>query len=300
MTRPALLRSVRHLGLCALLLATAAAIQAAEPLIRSGQTLAFLGDSITQFGAASSGGYVRLVESGLAAIGCTVKVIPAGISGHKSNQMRERLDKDVLSKKPDWMTLSCGVNDVWHGANGVPLDAYKVNITDIVDRCEKAGVKVMILTATEIGLPVDNPNNTKLKAYNEFLRQLAAERKLPIADLFADMVAQQDADKAAKVKRSLTVDGVHMNPYGNLMMARGVLRAFGLDDAQMAKVEAAWQALPDAVPETIKVGISLPELAILEKLAEAKKMSVGDWLNQEVGAAAKAAIAAHAQEVEGK
>ena len=48
--------------------------------------------------------------------------MPAGISGHKSDQMLARLDKDVLSKKPQWMTLSCGVNDVWHGPRGVPLD----------------------------------------------------------------------------------------------------------------------------------------------------------------------------------
>jgi hypothetical protein len=25
-----------------------------------------------------------------------------------------RLDAEVISKKPQWMTLSCGVNDVWH------------------------------------------------------------------------------------------------------------------------------------------------------------------------------------------
>lgn len=77
-------------------------------------------------------------------------VIPARISGHKSNQMLDRLDKDVLAKKPDWMTLSCGVNDVWHGTNGVPVDAYQKNITTIVDRAQSTGIRVMILTATMI------------------------------------------------------------------------------------------------------------------------------------------------------
>ncbi len=28
--------------------------------------------------------------------------------------MLARLDEAVISKKPQWMTLSCGVNDVWH------------------------------------------------------------------------------------------------------------------------------------------------------------------------------------------
>src|SRR5262249_1453101 len=105
---------------------------------------------------------------------------------------------------------SCGVNDVWHGANGVPLDAYKVNITDIVDRCEKAGVKVMILTSTQIKPQLDNPENTKLVGYNDFLRELAATRKLPIADLNADMLAEQAAQEKGG-KHDLTIDGVHMN-----------------------------------------------------------------------------------------
>ena len=111
---------------------TIGTLQAAEPLVKDGQKIAFLGDSITQAGA-RPGGYVNLVIRGLEANGVKATAIPAGISGHKSNQMLKRLDAHVLSKKPDWMTLSCGVNDVWHGAGGVPLDQYKINITKIVD-----------------------------------------------------------------------------------------------------------------------------------------------------------------------
>ena len=44
--------------------------------------------------------------------GLELSHVPAGKSGHKSNDMLKRLDKDVISKKPQWMTLSCGVNDV--------------------------------------------------------------------------------------------------------------------------------------------------------------------------------------------
>jgi len=93
----------------------------AEPIIQDGQKLAFLGDSITQQGAQNPSGYVRLAVAGLAANGIKVTPVTAGISGHKSNDMLARLEKDVLSKKPAVMTLSCGVNDVWHGSRGVPL-----------------------------------------------------------------------------------------------------------------------------------------------------------------------------------
>ena len=46
--------------------------------------------------------------------------------------LEARLDRDVISKKPDWMTLSCGVNDVWHGKRGVNLEDYKKNIASII------------------------------------------------------------------------------------------------------------------------------------------------------------------------
>ena len=70
--------------------------------------------------------------------------------------MLARLDKDVISKKPQWMTLSCGVNDVWHFKlklgkrtfQGVGLEDYKKNIRAIVDKAQAAGIKVMILTST--------------------------------------------------------------------------------------------------------------------------------------------------------
>ena len=61
----------------------------------------------------------------------------------------------VRGRSMTWMTLSCGVNDVWHGERGVPLSAYKKNITEIVEKAQAAGIKVMILTATMIGEEAD-------------------------------------------------------------------------------------------------------------------------------------------------
>lgn len=218
-----------------------ASAQAGEILVKDGQKIAFLGDSITA-GGAKPGGYVTLAIQGLEANGVKTTTIPAGISGHKSNQMLARLEKDVLSKKPDWMTLSCGVNDVWHGAKGVPLEDYKKNITEIVDKCQAAGVKVMILTATMIGEDAENPNNQKLAAYNAFLRELAKEKKCALGDLNAEMQAElAKAGGAGPKSRILTRDGVHMNPAGNKMMAIGVLKGFGLDDARLDKARQSWE-----------------------------------------------------------
>ncbi len=217
---------------------------AAEVVIKDGQKLAFMGDSITQGGWGNPGGYVRLVIAGLEANGVKVTPIPAGISGHKSDQMLARLNKDVLEKKPDFMTLSCGVNDVWHGARGIPLDKYKANITAIVDQCAAASVKVVILTATVIGEDLGNDNNKKLAPYNEFLRSLAREKKLPLADLYA--MFEEVIKTKTKPGNAYTSDGVHMNAAGDQLMARGVLQALGLDNAQIKKAQDAWLDLPTA------------------------------------------------------
>lgn len=218
-------------------------VSAADIAVKDGEKIAFMGDSITQAGAGTKG-YVRLVISGLAANDVKTTAIPAGISGHKSNQMLDRLDRDALNKKPDWMTLSCGVNDVWHGAKGVPLDNYKENITKIVEKCQAAGVKVMILTSTMIGEDQANANNQKLVPYNDFLKTLAKEKKCLLADLNADMQAVIAKAGPEKKGNLLTGDGVHMNAAGNKMMAIGVLRAFGLDAGQIAKAETAWSTPP--------------------------------------------------------
>ena len=236
--------------------------------VKEGEKIAFLGDSITQGGMGATG-YVTLVIQGLKTSGVNASSIGAGISGHKSNDMLARLQKDVLDKKPDWMTLSCGVNDVWHGAKGVPLDAYQQNITQIVEKAQAAGIRVMILTSTMIGENAADANNQKLEPYNEFLRKLAGEKKCLLADLNADMHRELDEREKAGRKRGnlLTSDGVHMNLHGNMMMAAGVLRAFGLDGTRMTKVKDAWLDLPGGATLSPSVKLTLRQLNALEAAA---------------------------------
>ena len=214
----------------------------AAPIIKSGEKIAFMGDSITQFGAGHEGGYVNLVIDGLSIVGVKAGKIPAGVSGHKSDQMLARLD-GVLAKKPDWMTLSCGVNDVGHGPRGIELEPYKTNITAILDKCAAAGVKVIVLTPT---LCNDAPGwknhgyNRKLDKYCEFLRKSAAERNLPLADL--NEMHKRILDSADCPKEGVTNDRLHMNNFGNLMMAKGVLQAMGLTEEEIARCENLWRA----------------------------------------------------------
>jgi len=237
------------------------AVSAGAIAVKNGDKIAFLGDSITANGARPDG-YVTLVMDALRKEGLDVSHVPAGISGHRSNDMLARLDRDVLSKKPQWLLLSCGVNDVWHFKlhlgkrtfQGVPLDDYKRNVTEIIDKAQAAGIKVMILTATMIGEDPERELNKNLIPYNDFLREIAKGKKCLLADLNKDMQEElrkiPDVKGSAKmfgepdykrdIKNKLTSDGCHMNRLGNIMMAKGILRAFGFGEAKISSLEESW------------------------------------------------------------
>jgi lysophospholipase L1-like esterase len=274
-------------------LLTCGLVRGDDAPIKTGDKIAFLGDSITQGGAGHPGGYVQLVGSGLAAAGVKVEIIGAGISGHKSNQMLERLDRDVISKKPTWMTLSCGVNDVWHGAKGVPLEAYQKNITEIVDKAQAAGIQVMILTSTMIHEDAKNDTNQKLAPYNDFLRKLATDKKCLLADLNADMQAaiQPAAAGGKQVNLQLTSDGVHMGPLGDRLMAAGILKAFGLSEEQLKQANEAWLDGKTASVQA-KQSLTLRQYEQLSKLALGQGKSVNELVNDEVGKTIEALLKA--------
>lgn len=229
--------------------------------VKDGDKIAFMGDSITA-GGARKNGYITFVMDALNKERNNLTHVPAGKSGHKSNDMLARLDKDVISKNPQWMTLSCGVNDVWHFKlrlgkrtfEGVPLDEYKKNIRAIIEKAQAADIKVMVLTSTMIGEDPERELNKNLIPYNDFLRKIAAEKGCLLADLSKDMHEElkkiPDVEGKAKmfgepkyqrnIKNKLTTDGCHMNTLGNIMMAKGILRTFGLSEEKIAAAENSW------------------------------------------------------------
>ncbi len=245
----------------------------AQVVIQKGEKIAFLGDSITQAGA-RPGGYCNLVIETLNKKGLEVTPRYAGISGHKSNQMLARLEKDVIAHKPNWMTLSCGVNDVWHGARGVNLEDYKKNITQIVDKAQAAGINVIILTSTMIKEDPDNDLNQKLKSYNNFLIQLSKEKRCRLADLNALMQETIKTMEKNDRRNTVTTDGVHMNSAGNMMMAKGVLEAMGFTKDELKAAEKDWDNIPGTNNIRLNVGLSHAEMRELNKAAREQSKTV--------------------------
>ncbi len=257
-------------------------LTAGEIPVKSGETIAFLGDSITQQGDRQDG-YLTMTMAGLKAVGIDAKKIGAGVGGHKSDNMLKRVDKDVISKKPQWMVLSCGVNDVWHQSKkppaGIDLETYKKNITEIIEKAQAANIKVIIMTATMITENAADGRNVKLADYNAFLRETATAKGCIFADqhqAMLDTVAAFQKRFPGQKKNFVTTDGVHMNPLGNKMMAVTLLKALGLDAEQLAKAEQAIAGLRTS--QTVSMTVS--DYEFLNDKANEKKASFSDYAGE--------------------
>ena len=268
---------------CAVLAVFASAVGAAfgdiissagEKLVSAGQTVVFLGDSITHYGVKNPYGYVQLVVKGLSANGIELKWFGAGIPGNKALHMNARFDKDVLARKPDLVTISAGVNDVWFAGPDCTLEKYRVDMEQMIERGKAAGVKVVLLTPTTAMGEFNNPNIVK---YAECVRELAAKHGLVVADTWKAVRGVIDDPAGAKlVPRGLkaTADGVHMAPSGDRAMARCVLRAFGLGDGEMAKAEKVWNEGVSLCTLKSCVGVPLKTYRALEAEADARACKI--------------------------
>jgi len=239
------------LALALLLLAMISAMSTSQTppaALQNVHRIVTLGDSITQMGE-NPGGYVWLVRHYLNAIypQQNIEVLNAGISGNKCTDMIARFQTDVLDKKPDLITISVGVNDVWHGfydnhplgdgPRGVPISLYRENVEKMVQQALATGARVVILSATVIEEDLDNRENAKAAAYNNALRDIARDHHLIFVDyqkVFRDLIRDYRKDSGGR-DLLLTIDGVHMNAEGNKVMAHTLLTALGIPpDAQAA------------------------------------------------------------------
>ena len=75
----------------------------------------------------------------------------------------------------------------------------------------------------------------------------------------------------------LTEDGIHQNAIGDWIIACDLLRAFGLNDEQIATAEAAWKK-ENRRSQIPAVTLSAAELEAVMKKAAEKNLSVTDYI----------------------
>ena len=211
----------------------------AKPILKAGDSIVCIGDSIT-----AGGGYLRQMDACLAQQYGDLKVhkvINAGISGQKAEDFIRRFKKDVLDRKPAVVTINVGINDVWHRL-GAPhdtkvLETYEQNVAKMVDQAQAAGIKVILLAPTVIQEDANAKGQKRLALYVTAMKWVAARKSCGFVDLYAMFLAALK-HKPPKMKGNwLTADGVHMKPLGDAIMAAGALRAMGLDEKKIAATD---------------------------------------------------------------
>ena len=154
------------------------------------------------------------------------------------------------------------------------LETYKTNISEIVRKAQEAGIHVMLLTSTMIREDQQGAENQKLIAYNDYLRALAKEKGCLLADL--NQAMQEAVEKAKTTGEKITTDGVHMAFAGNKMMAAGVLRAFGVEEAKLAEIVLAWDSILGVIPQIVLFFQN--EYRELVKAASTQNISIQNYI----------------------
>jgi lysophospholipase L1-like esterase len=229
-------------------MATSTKLSAQEPpaMLANVHRIVFMGDSITQAGT-SPKGYITVMGKTLKELYPThaFELIGVGIGGQKAPDMHARFKKDVIDKHPDLVTISVGVNDVWHdfrdfeknrripegnSGRGVKLDVHLKELEAMVSEAKAANIKVVMISPTVIYEDLNCDENKRLTTYVEAQQKLAKKYQVPYVNLNKSFkTAISSYQKVAGMTQLLlTDDGVHMNDQGNALMASDVLRTMGV------------------------------------------------------------------------
>ncbi len=174
------------------------------------------GDSVTgvYYHTGSRRAYTDMLGVALRQIAPSAKVemLNAGISGNTTENALARIDRDVISHRPDLVTVMFGLNDMTR----VPLPTYRENLKKIAERCQAAGSEVMLVTPNNVITTNDRPTE-KLIQYCDAIRQVGSELNIPVCDVYRELDAARQHD--AKQWRLLMSDAIHPNMAGHKRIA---------------------------------------------------------------------------------
>jgi lysophospholipase L1-like esterase len=215
-------------------------------LFKDGETVCFLGDSITARGSTQTiiADYylTRFPER-------TIRFVNAGRSGDSAGGALGRLQDDVIAKKPTSVTIMLGMNDVGRGSyvahpdagklkqQQQSLNSYKANMEKVVARirAEAGEPRLLFITPSPFDQTVvlEKENNQPgcndgLGRCAEIVKELAVKNQAAVVDFHGPMTALNLEQQKKDPKWTIVGgDRVHPGAPGHLMMAWLFLKAQG-------------------------------------------------------------------------
>jgi lysophospholipase L1-like esterase len=209
--------------------------------IRNGQTLLFIGDSITDCGrrdvnAPLGSGYVRLFADMLRMRepAKTVTLLNKGISGNTILDLQDRWEDDVMRHAPDWLAVKIGINDLHRtyspvaGIAPVPPERFRAVYDALLDRTRSRFPRVRLLLIEPFYISRDrSPHAFRSKVLHVLPAYLAVVHAMSRAydtrlvrthALFQKLLRYHEADVFCP-------EPVHPYPNGHLAIAEAVYNA---------------------------------------------------------------------------
>ncbi len=209
-------------------------IARADYALEDGDTVAFLGDSIT---AAQT--YGKIVENYtlLRFPERKIRFFNAGWGGDTAAGGLKRLDRDALDRGATVVIVAYGINDIGWGtrADDEHRNLYLKSIRGIVERCKERKARVFICSAA---LTAEDPS----KSETGYLQKMcddgmaiardcgegAIDVQRTMRSIFVKVLEAAKHEKNAKDKPALhTPDGIHLNDLGQLAMAFAIIKGLG-------------------------------------------------------------------------
>ena len=227
--------------------------------LRDGDTLAFLGDSIT-----AARGYTKIVEhyTLMRFPERRVRFVNAGQGGDTAHGSLRRLERDVFAQGATVLTVAFGINDIGWGtkADDLHRQQYLDSIREIVTRSRKRGIRVFICSPA---ITAEAPDTAEVGYLQRMVddgmalaRSLGAESidlSRGMRDIQRRIVAANSHEKDPSRHTRLHVDdGVHLNDLGQLAMGHALLRGLGAP-AEVSSVTVDAAALRTLAADNCRV-----------------------------------------------
>lgn len=147
-----------------------------------------------------------------------INVIVTGIGGENAESGARRFRRDVLSLRPDVVTIDYALND-----RAIGLARSEKAWRAMIEMALAHHIKVVLLTPTpDLSAKLENPSDP-LNLHAEQIRRLAAEYHVALADSLAQF---QNAVHSGVNLHDLMAQGNHPNRKGHELVAAELLKWF--------------------------------------------------------------------------
>jgi lysophospholipase L1-like esterase len=146
--------------------------------------------------------------------GMDLTVVNSGVNGDSTDGMSRRFARDVAAKRPNYVIVWAGINDIYAGRR--PSEVFKC-LVKLYEKCRAIDACAVGCTLT----PVEAPDqvNEEIVKLNRLVRNHCLRERIPCVDLH-----NATTDISGRLKRELSNDGVHFNAEGYRLVAEIIYR----------------------------------------------------------------------------